>query len=57
MKKLTDLVSPFIMLLIPVFLIIALLIINQNLEIPAEKLKASASFQIPSFKVLVYSVF
>lgn len=57
MKKFTNLTSPFIMMLIPVFLVIGLLIINRNIEIPDDKMEASISFQVPSFKVMVQSVF
>lgn len=56
MKKLTNSVSPFIMLLIPLFLLVGLLAINANSEIPAEKQKASIHLQIPSVKALVKAV-
>jgi hypothetical protein len=57
MKKLTNSVSPFIMLLVPMFLIVGLLLINLEKEIPAEKYKASLKLQVPSFTELVQNIF
>ena len=56
MKKLTNSVSPFLMLLVPLFLIIGLWFTNMNNEISAEKYEASIKLQVPSFKVLIQSV-
>jgi len=56
MKKLTNSVSPFIMLLIPLFLLVGLLAMNSDNEIPAEKQKASIHLQIPTFKDFVRAV-
>ncbi|HXI00462.1 MAG TPA: hypothetical protein VNI52_09330 [Sphingobacteriaceae bacterium] len=56
MKKLTNLISPFIMMLVPVFLVIGLLILNRGTEMPAKKIEAGTSFQAPSFKVMVRSI-
>ncbi len=53
MKKLTNCVSPFIMLLFPLFLLVGFLAMNVNKEIPAERQKASISFQVPSLKGLI----
>jgi len=56
MKKLTNCVSPFIMLLVPLFLLIGLLVSNLNNEIPAEKQRAGLKLQVPSLKSLVSTV-
>ena len=53
MKKLTGTLSPFIMLLVPLFLLIGLLALNVNNEIPADKLKASIKLQMPTLKSLI----
>ena len=50
MKKLTSTLSPFIMLLVPLFLLIGLLAMNIDKDIPAEKLQASIKLQVPTFK-------
>ncbi|HYK76605.1 MAG TPA: hypothetical protein VEV16_06495 [Daejeonella sp.] len=57
MKKLNTSVSPFIMLLLPIFLIIGLLVVNINTEIPAEKFNTSLNLQVPSFKAMVQCLF
>lgn len=57
MKKLNTSVSPFIMLLLPMFLIIGLLIVNVDTEIPTEKFNASLNLQVPSFKAMVQCLF
>ena len=57
MKKLITIASPFILMLIPVFVMIGLLMLNRDTEIPAEKFKASTSFQVPTFKVTLQSIF
>ncbi len=56
MKKFSS-VSPFIMLLIPMILIIGVLMLNMNNEIPAEKYQASLKLQVPSFKVMISNIF
>lgn len=56
MKKSTT-VSPFIMLLVPAFLLVGITVANVNTEIPIEKHKASIKLQTPTFKVLVKSIF
>jgi hypothetical protein len=56
MKKLNS-ISPFIVLLAPVILIIGLLVMNFNTEIPADRQHASMKLQVPSFKVIVNSIF
>ena len=56
MKKLNS-ISPFILLLTPVILIIGLLFMNIDAEIPAERYHASLGLQVPSFKVLVSNIF
>lgn len=53
MKKFTNTLSPFIMLLVPLFLLIGLLALNVNNEIPADKLKASLKLQMPTLKSLI----
>jgi hypothetical protein len=53
MKRSTNTVSPFIMLLIPLFLLMGLVAINANHEMPAAKQKASVKLQVPSLKDLV----
>lgn len=53
MKKLTNCVSPFIMLLVPLFLLVGLLAMNVNNEIPVEKQNASLKLQMPSLKSLI----
>jgi hypothetical protein len=56
MKKLTKPVSPFIMLLIPVFLLVALLAMNSNSDSSAEKQKMSIKLQVPTVKSIVKAV-
>ena len=56
MKKLTNCVSPFIMLLVPLFLLIGLLVSNLNNEIPVEKQRAGLKLQVPALKSLVSTV-
>lgn len=56
MKKLTNCVSPFIMLLVPLFLLIGLLVTNLNNEIPVEKQNAVLKLQVPSLKSLASAV-
>jgi hypothetical protein len=56
MKKLTNCVSPFIMLLVPLFLLIGLLLTNINNEIPVEKQSAGLKLKMPSIRSLVSNV-
>ncbi len=53
MKKLTNTVSPYIMLLVPLFLLIGVLAMNVNNEMPADKLRASAGLQVPTLKSFI----
>ncbi|MDB5013608.1 MAG: hypothetical protein JWQ25_1810 [Daejeonella sp.] len=57
MKKLSNNASPFLMLLIPLFIVVGLLILNINNEIPAENYHAGLSLQVPAFKELIQSIF
>ncbi|WP_411275515.1 hypothetical protein [Daejeonella sp.] len=56
MKKLTNIVSPFIMLLVPLFLLIGILAMNFDKEMTADKEKASVKLQVPTFKSFVQTV-
>ncbi|HEY1025173.1 MAG TPA: hypothetical protein VGE26_08420 [Sphingobacteriaceae bacterium] len=61
MKKYSN-ISPFIMMLVPVFLVIAVFFFTTGTEIPVEKYQASTSFRMPSlngspFTVLVKAIF
>jgi hypothetical protein len=56
MKKFNS-ISPFIVLLTPVILIIGLLMMNLNNEIPVERQQASMKLQVPSFKVMINTIF
>lgn len=53
MKKLFNCLSPFIMLLVPLFLLIGLLVMNLDNEIPVEKQNASLKLQVPTLKSLI----
>ena len=53
MKKLTNFISPFIMLLVPLFLLIGILALSIDNEIPAEKQNASLKLQVPSLKSII----
>lgn len=53
MKKLNNIVSPFIMLLIPLFLLIGILATTMNKELPADRLSAGLRLQIPSIKMII----
>lgn len=57
MKKANPIVSPFMMLLIPIILVIGLLVLHVNKEIPPEKYNACINLQVPTFKILVQSLF
>jgi hypothetical protein len=56
MKRNLTAASPFLMLLIPVFLCIALLLINSNTEIPSQHSVASSAFQLPALKLVVKAI-
>lgn len=53
MKKLTNIVSPFIMLLVPLFLLIGVLTMHLDNKIPAEKEIASVKLQVPTAKNII----
>ncbi len=56
MKKLATNTSPFLMLLLPVFLCIGMLLVNTPATPSAEKVSAAPSFQLPTLKVLFKSL-
>ncbi len=56
MKKLSNCISPFIMLLVPLFLLIGILLLSINNQIPVEKQNASLKLQVPSVKTLIQAV-
>ena len=56
MKKLTNCISPFIMLLVPLFLLIGILLLSVKNEIPIEKQNASLKLQVPSVKTVIKAV-
>ncbi len=49
-KKTTIMLSPFIMLLLPLFLLLGVLAMNVNNEMPVEKQRASIKLQVPTLK-------
>jgi len=53
MKKLTNIVSPFIMLLVPLFLLIGVLAMNVDKEMTADKERASVKLQVPTLKSFI----
>ena len=53
MKKLTNIVSPFIMLLVPLFILLGVLTMNMNKEMPAHKERASIKLQVPTLKSFI----
>ena len=53
MKKLTNIVSPFIMLLVPLFLLMGLLAMNFDKEMTADKERASVKLQVPTLKSFI----
>ncbi len=53
MKKLTNIASPFLMLLVPLFLLLGVLAMNINNEIPAGRQKASLGLQVPTLKSII----
>jgi hypothetical protein len=56
MKKLKNCISPFIMLLLPLFLLIGILALSIDNEIPVEKQNASLKLQVPSVKTIIQAV-
>lgn len=56
MKKVTNIASPFIMLLIPVFLLVGVLALNIDKEIPSQHQAASIKLQVPAFTTLIQTV-
>ena len=56
MKKLTNCISPFIMLLVPLFLLIGILILSVKNEAPLEKQNASLKLLVPSVKTVIKAV-
>ncbi|WP_306550431.1 hypothetical protein [Daejeonella sp.] len=56
MKKLTNCISPFIMLLVPLFLLIGILLLSVKNEIPIEKQNAGLKLQVPSVKTIIKAV-
>ena len=55
MKKLTTTVSPFLVMLVPVFLGLAFMATRVDNEIPAEKEQASINLKVPAVIALVKS--
>jgi len=55
MKKLTNIVSPFIMLLVPLFLLIGVLAMNVNKEMTADRERASVKLQMPTLKSFIHT--
>lgn len=53
MKKIFQTVSPFSLLLIPVFLFTLFTALKTEVDIPAEKYKASLSFQMPDLTEVI----
>ncbi|MES2872989.1 MAG: hypothetical protein V4708_04650 [Bacteroidota bacterium] len=56
MKKLTNIVSPFIMLLVPLFLLLGVLALNIDKEMTADKDRASVKYQVPTLKSFIQTV-
>lgn len=56
MKKFRTCTSPFITLLIPIFLLIGLFAFNYKNEVSIEKQHAILKLQVPSLKMIVKSV-
>ena len=56
MKKLKNSISPFIMLLVPVFLLIGLLAFNFDNDISIERQQTILKLQVPSLEMIVKSV-
>jgi hypothetical protein len=50
MKKFTNTLSPFVMLLVPLFLLLGVLAMNSTNKVPAGKQKASVKLEIPALK-------
>jgi len=57
LKKSSTNPSPFLMLLIPLFIVVGLLIMNINNEIPAENYHTGLVLNAPSFKELIQGIF
>jgi len=57
MKKLIQHVSPFSLLLIPVFIFAAVIWLRAGSGMPDEKYRASVSFQVPALKSVFETVF
>lgn len=55
MKKLTTTVSPFLVMLVPVFLGLAFMATRVDNETPAEKEQASINLKVPAVLALVKS--
>ena len=56
MKKLLNSVSPFIMLLIPLFFGVAFLTLNADAETKTEKFRASCTFKMPTLKNMIEAI-
>jgi hypothetical protein len=56
MKKFKNRISPFIMLLFPVFILIGLFAFNFDNEISTEKQHAILKFQAPSLEMIVKAI-
>ncbi len=56
MKKLKNPVSPFIMLLVPLFFLLGVSTLNATQDIPAEKQQACIQLQVPTFKSFIQAV-
>lgn len=57
MKKINNFASPFIMLLIPLFLLIGMLSMNVRDEVTSEKQNAELKLQAPTLKNIFKAVF
>ncbi len=56
MKKFKNRISPFIMLLLPVFILIGLFAFNFDNEISTEKQHAILKFKAPSLEMIVKAI-
>jgi len=57
MKKQINSISPFIMLVLPVFFAIAVYFWNSKAELSTERYKASTGFQLPALKNVIKTMF
>ncbi|MXV51613.1 hypothetical protein GS399_11580 [Pedobacter sp. HMF7647] len=57
MKKAISTLSPFIMLLIPVFVCVGLVLLNDHTSIPAEGYNAKLTFHLPAINELIKTMF